>query len=271
MNDAENIARVLRDFTPTLLFQIVAILAAAGVLVSVTQKVLPWLAGRVSGRRRIFIFASVPVLRLFIIVGTGVLIVQAIIRPSFENLITLMGALGIALGFAFKDYVSSLVAGIVTLYEMPYRLGDWIEIEGVYGEVKTIGMRAVKIVTSDDTAVIVPHLKLWNNLVKNANDGKQNLLCIASFYLHPRHDAALVKRTLYEVALTSPFLQIQQPIVVVVAEKPWATHYQLKAYPIDFRYQFQFITDLTIRAKAVLTDLDVEFAIAAPILPGAVS
>lgn len=50
-----------------------------------------------------------------------------------------------------KDYVSSLLAGIVTPCEMPYRLGDWITVEGVDGEVKSIGMRALEIVTPDDT------------------------------------------------------------------------------------------------------------------------
>jgi len=50
-----------------------------------------------------------------------------------------------------KDYVSSLLADIVTPCEMPYRLGDWITVEGVDGEVKSIGMRALEIVTPDDT------------------------------------------------------------------------------------------------------------------------
>jgi len=39
---------------------------------------------------------------------------------------------------------------------MPYRRGDWISIEGTYGEVKSIGLRAVEIVTPDDTMVVIP-------------------------------------------------------------------------------------------------------------------
>ncbi|MFX0209433.1 MAG: hypothetical protein ACFFDT_25840, partial [Candidatus Hodarchaeota archaeon] len=50
-----------------------------------------------------------------------------------------------------------------------------------------------------------------------------------------------------------------KPIEIVIKEKPWGTHYQLKAYPIDARDQFRFSSDLTIRAKEVLLDLDVEF------------
>lgn len=205
-----------------------------------------------------------PVVRLLVIAAAAWLIVQQSIDPTFENLITLFGAVGLALGFAFKDYTSSLIAGIVTLYEMPYRLGDWISVEGAYGEVKAIGMRAVEIVTADDTVVVIPHLKLWDKLIFNANDNSRNLQCTADFYLHPRHDAALVRRTLHDVGLTSPYLQVQnqKPVAVVVQEKPWGTHYRLKAYPVDPRDQFRFITDLTVRGKAALLELGLEFAVA---------
>jgi len=56
------------------------------------------------------------------------------------------------------------------------------------------------------------------------------------------------------------FFQIEMPVAVMVSEKPWGTHYRLKAYPIDLRQQFHFVTDLTLRGKAVLIRLGVEFA-----------
>jgi len=227
---------------------------------------LPWLAGRASGRLRLHTLAAVPVLRLVVIASALMLIIPRIVEPTFENLVALLGALGLALGFAFKDYVGSLIAGIVALYEMPYRPGDWVRIDGTYGEVRSIGMRTIEIVTSDDTVVTIPHLKLWDHLIFNANDGTQNLLCVADFYLHPRHDAAVVRHMLHDVALTSPYTQMRQPINVVLTEKPWGTHYRLKAYPIDTRQQFHFISDLTIRGKAALTRLGVDFA-AVPGLP----
>jgi hypothetical protein len=83
------------------------------------------------------------------------------------------------------NFVASLIADIATLYEMPHRTGDWISIDGAYGEVKSINMRNVEITTPDDTVVVIPHLKLWNASIFNANDGSQNLQCVADFYLHP--------------------------------------------------------------------------------------
>jgi small-conductance mechanosensitive channel len=121
-------------------------------------------------------------------------------------------------------------------------------------------MRAVEIVTADDTKVVIPHMKLWSSLVKNSNDGSSFLQCAADFYLHPDHDPAKVKQALADVALTSSFLQMLRPVVVVAKETPWATHYRLKAYPVDPRDQFQFVTDLTVRAKSLLLQSGVRFA-----------
>lgn len=70
-----------------------------------------------------------------------------------------------------------------------------------------------------------------------------------------------VPQQLHEVALTSPYLQLNRPVVVIVLEKPWGTHYRLKAYPIDGRDQFKFTTDMTVRGKAALANLGVKPAI----------
>ena len=44
-------------------------------------------------------------------------------------MVTLLGAIGLAIGFALKDYVSSLIAGVVSAVELPYRPGDWVNMK----------------------------------------------------------------------------------------------------------------------------------------------
>jgi small-conductance mechanosensitive channel len=251
--------QLFHDFNQMMFIKGGIVVLLALLLISVSQRILPWIAERFSGRNRLYVLALVPVLRLIFIVAALWVTLSIIIEPTAENIFALLGALGLALGFAFKDYVSSLIAGIVTLYEMPYRLGDWISMETVYGEVKSIGMRSFEIVTPDDTVVVIPHLKLWEKKLFNSNDGSRNLQCAAAFYLHPAHDPKAVMAVLQDTALTSSYLQLQKPIGVVVLEKPWATEYRLKAYPVDPRDQFRFITDLTIRGKEALARLDVTF------------
>ncbi|MBI4682016.1 MAG: hypothetical protein HY757_02815 [Nitrospirae bacterium] len=72
--------------------------------------------------------------------------------------------------------------------------------------------------------------------------------------------------------MTSPYLKSRRPVLVTAAEKPWGTHYRLKAYVIDCRDQFKLITDLTIRGKALLTQLGIEPATVPPaIITGKIS
>ncbi len=46
---------------------------------------------------------------------------------------------------------------------------------------------------------------------------------------------------------------------MVVQEKPWGTHYKLKAYVKESREQFNFVTDLTIRGKERLRAMNLRF------------
>ena len=266
MPQADTLTKIFRDFQQIDFLKIFIIILVAWLSIRVVTRFLPWLADRVTGRLRLYILPSVPVLRLLILIMAIVAIVPLIIQPTFQNLVAFLGAAGLALGFALKDYASSLMAGVVALYERPYRVGDWIEVDGAYGEVIYVGLRMLRLVTPDDTMVTIPHIKIWQTNIYNANDGKRDLMCVVDFYLEPNHDGTQVRQSLYDVGLTSPYVNLERPILVIVAEKPWGTHYKLKAYPVDARDQFQFISDLTVRGKAALADLKVQAALAWPAL-----
>src|SRR5690554_6773219 len=188
---------------------------------------------------------------LLIIILTITMVVPVLVEPSFENMVAIFGALGLALGFAFKDYANSLIAGIVTLYEMPYRPGDWIEVNGYYGEVRSIGTRAAEIVTLDDTVIVIPHGLLWDTLLANGNDGTDNLMCVAELYLDPNHDVARLRSLFRDVIYTCPLTRTYQPVIVAVSANDRGMEYRLKAYPLEPKDQIRFISDLTARATEV--------------------
>lgn len=249
----------LSTLTSESVIEALLLVALSVAAILVIQSFLPRLAHKLGGKPRLYILASVPLLRLLIIVGTIILVVPVLIEPSFENMFAIFAALGLALGFAFKDYANSLIAGIVTLYEMPYRPGDWIEVNGHYGEVRSIGTRTAEIVTADDTVVVIPHGVLWNTLIANGNDGTDNLMVVTEFHLEPNHDVQRVRNLLRDVAFTSPLVKTWLPIFVVVANKPYGHCYKVKAYAVSPRDQFQFQSDLISRGSEALTEEGVAF------------
>ncbi|HID51799.1 MAG TPA: mechanosensitive ion channel [Anaerolineae bacterium] len=253
---------MIKEITGLSILEIILIIAIAWFLLRFVQWFLPWLATQAPSRLRLHLLPLMPIFQLLIVVLAIVNIIPLIIEPTPENFLAISGAVAIAVGFAFQDYISSLVAGIVTIYERPYRVGDWIKIGEAYGEVTAVHFRAVELVTPDDTVVLIPHKNLWDTTIYNDNNGQREHMCVADFYLHPEHDAEEVRQKLRKVALTSPYLQLKRPIVVIVHERPWGTHYRLKAYPIDGRDQFKFTSDLTVRGEAALAQLDVRPAVA---------
>ncbi len=239
---------------------ILGVLVLAWIVAGAIRWSMRHLAEKAHPKLRLFILRFIPISRLVIAIASVVIIVPILIEPKFQNVIALVASAGVAFAFAFKDYASCLAGGLVTVLENTYQPGDWIEVDGVYGEVKSIDMRAVRIVTPDDTEVFIPHLRLWSTNIFNASSGKQSLLCVADFYLHPEHDASLVRSHLARVAENSPYRKPETPVVVIISEKPWGTHYRLKAYVKESREQFLFITDLTVHGKETIRSLGIRFA-----------
>ncbi|MDR9502233.1 MAG: mechanosensitive ion channel [Desulfurivibrionaceae bacterium] len=198
--------------------------------------------------------------QLLIVLAAVFTAVPLLIEPALQYMVAILGSLGLALGFALKDYASDLIAGIVAIGEFNYRNGDWVQLGEVYGEVRHVGLPSVEIVTPDDSRVLVPHSFLGNKPVINANNGDARLQCIADFYLHPQHNAQQVRKALEDVALTSPYLYFDDPVAVIVKEESWGTHYCLKAYQVEAGQQFRFRTDMTVRGKAELLDSGLQFS-----------
>ena len=255
----EELATILRDPSEIPVLLILAGLTAAGVAAWAISWLVPRLAEAVPARFRTRVLTLVPALRLLLGTAAIVWAVPKVIAPTPQNLVAVVGALGIALGFAFKDYVASLVAGVIAVAERPYRQGDWVRIGAHYGEVRSVGSRAIEMVTADDDVVTIPHGRLWTDDVANANDGARTLMVVADVWLHPDHDAEAVRSRLGDVLATSRYLDPTRPFTVMLVEHAWGSRYALKAYPLDARDQFAFRTDLSVRAKAALRPLGVRF------------
>ena len=84
---------------------------------------------------------------------------------DITSLIAGLGIAGIALGFAAKDTLSNIVAGIFIFWDKPFYIGDLVEIEGEYGEVQNITLRTTRIVTPDGRMVSIPNQNIAANKV----------------------------------------------------------------------------------------------------------
>jgi small-conductance mechanosensitive channel len=77
------------------------------------------------------------------------------------------GALAIGVGFGSQNVVSNFMSGLILLAERPIKLGDLIEVEGVYGSVERIGLRSTRVRTGDNIHMIVPNASFLESKVIN--------------------------------------------------------------------------------------------------------
>lgn len=97
----------------------------------------------------------------------GVLIAVTVAFPTITpgKLFSALGIGGVAIGFAFKDILQNLLAGILTLIRQPFKVGDEITSGDFTGTVETIETRATYIKTYDGKRIIVPNSKIYTEPV----------------------------------------------------------------------------------------------------------
>lgn len=82
------------------------------------------------------------------------------------------GVVGIAVGFASKDTLSNLFAGLSIIADSPYKIGDYLIIDDqTRGRVTQIGLRSTRLMTRDDVEVIVPNSVMAGVRITNESGG----------------------------------------------------------------------------------------------------
>jgi len=245
----------LIDFSLVLgIVLVVLLLWAAGLAVRrVFAGLESWLPGH-----RLTILQAETLASFFIWLGGGTFLVLAVIRPPKELILALTGTLAVAVGFAFKDVAASIIAGIILIFDRPFRVGDRVRFGEHYGDVTRIGLRSVRLQTLEDDTVTVPNHKFLTESVASGNAGALHMMVTTEFHLDPLADLATACELLREVAVTCRYVFLKNPVMITATEEMIANRLAMKltvkCYVLDARYQESLSTDLTIRGAEALAE-----------------
>ncbi len=125
-----------------------------------------------------FAFIQLRTLTLFdnaakvVIFSVGIYAIFVIWRIDMTAWLASAGIAGIAVGFAAKDTLSNLFAGVFILADAPYKVGDYIVIDRKErGKVTNIGLRSTRILTRDDVEITIPNSIIGNSTIINQSGG----------------------------------------------------------------------------------------------------
>ena len=89
-----------------------------------------------------------------------------------SSLLAFLGTMGVGIGLALKDSVANLAGGIIVLIFKTYKVGDFIDVNDLKGEVKAINVLTTQIVTIDNKVITVPNGSIIANPLINYTEKK---------------------------------------------------------------------------------------------------
>ncbi|MCP3681176.1 MAG: mechanosensitive ion channel [bacterium] len=100
------------------------------------------------------------------------IMILANVGVDVSALVAGLGIMGFIVGFALKDTLGNLAAGVFILFQKPFRVGEWIRVGSIVGGVEKIGIAACILKSPDNIKITIPNGKIWSDTIENftAND-----------------------------------------------------------------------------------------------------
>jgi small-conductance mechanosensitive channel len=110
---------------------------------------------------------SISTLSYYSLLLVGLITALAVAGYEIRQLAIAFGALGVGIGFGLQDIVKNFVSGLILMVERPIQPGDAVDVAGMSGHVREIGMRATIVTTFDGAQLVVPNGKLLADKLVN--------------------------------------------------------------------------------------------------------
>lgn len=161
------------------------------------------------------------------------LFVTVISRLGVENssFVAIIGAAGLAIGLSLQGSLSNFAGGVLIIMFKPFKVGDFIEAQGVSGTVQQIQIFVTQMATIDNQIIFVPNGALSNGNIINYSYAETRR---ANIIINISYDSNLkkAKEIIFEIIHNHPaILKEPEPVILVdslgdssvnIAVRPWS-------------------------------------------------
>ena len=216
-----------------------SIIASRAVQSVLTEEVFP--------RRQLERGAQISMARLvhygFVLVGF--LIALGALGFDLKNVTIIGGALGVGIGFGLQQIINNFVCGIILLFERPISVGDYIELDGQWAEIKKIGLRSTIVQNFDRADLVIPNSDLITNKVINWTRSDRLARIKVPVGVAYGSDVPLVMKILQQCATENESVaKSPEPRVIFMGFGDSSLDFELRAHILDIDNWFVTRTEL---------------------------
>ena len=142
-----------------------------------------------------FVTATLWVVLILAMVGT--------LGVNTTSIAALLAAGGMAIGMAMSGTVQNFAGGLILLAFKPFKVGDFIDAQGIFGRVAEISIVNTKIVTTDNREITIPNGELANGNIDNYSSRNPHRLSL-KFNVPYNTDVDEVRALLLELVKEQP-------------------------------------------------------------------
>ncbi|MDH3718808.1 MAG: mechanosensitive ion channel, partial [Planctomycetota bacterium] len=161
------------------------------------------------------------------------------------------GAVALGIGFGSQNVVNNFISGLILLAERPIRVGDLIQVDGLFATVETIGARSTRVKTGANLEIIVPNSKFLENNVTNWTLSDKMVRCEVTVGVAYGSPTKRVEELLVKAA------KLQEMVLVEPAPFVWFRDFSDNS----LQFQLNFWIHMTSLTRRMTIESQVRFKI----------
>jgi potassium efflux system protein len=239
------------------------------IAIAITRSVRRWLEARYLPKTAMDIGARAALSSGVGYVGVivAIIIAASYLGLSLDRITLFASALSVGIGFGLQSVISNFVSGLILLAERPVKVGDWIAIGDLEGDVRRISVRATEIEMRDRSKLIVPNSDLISKTVRNVTHGSSLGRIKIVLLVVDATDPAQMQKLLLDTLSAHPDTRSDPPVNVFLTDvRDGALEFTSFAYVSSPRDAYRVRSDLMFQIVPLLKASGIALASTTPVV-----
>jgi small conductance mechanosensitive channel len=192
------------------------------------------------------------------IMGFGLVIACNQIGIQIAALLTGVSIIGLAVGFAAQETLANFIAGVVIFWDKPFKIGDWVEIDGTFGHVQRVTFRSTRLLDLNGEVIIFPNTHMLSSRLSNHSTHPQTRVTVPIGIAYKESIDAARAALLATTVNDSRLLKDPPPTVVVAECADSSVNLLFRFWLLDEAEEKKIIFEYMEKAKKALDAANIE-------------